>query len=216
MPIFLQTETHLAAIGADVVVLDVARNAYYCLPGASEAVALGPDGDLRFSSEDLARQFAAAGFLARPQAGPRPRGLLPESPTQDLRDRAGRSPPHGAGRDMGRAFAGMVRGYYGRPLRALVQSAAHRRGRTGPCNAAAVADRAAAFNHLLPWVPFQGECLFRSFMLLRFLRQGGQDATWVFGVRTWPFQAHCWLQAGDTVLDDLVDRVRPFTPILAV
>jgi hypothetical protein len=52
-------------------------------------------------------------------------------------------------------------------------------------------------------------------MLLRLLHAKGLDAHWVFGVRTWPFQAHCWLQCEDLVLDDQPDRVRAFTPIMA-
>ena len=41
-------------------------------------------------------------------------------------------------------------------------------------------------------------------------------AVWVFGVRTWPFSAHCWLQIGDAVLDDDPERVGIYPPILAV
>jgi hypothetical protein len=36
----------------------------------------------------------------------------------------------------------------------------------------------------------------------------------VFGVRTWPFHAHCWLQCDDVVLDDQADRVAAYAPIL--
>lgn len=39
---------------------------------------------------------------------------------------------------------------------------------------------------------------------------------WVFGVRTWPFAAHCWIQIGDLVVGDVLDRVRGYTPIRAV
>jgi hypothetical protein len=81
---------------------------------------------------------------------------------------------------------------------------------------AAVARDARAFDQLTPFVPFQGQCLFRSFLLLAFLRAGGGDADWVIGVRTYPFEAHCWLQAGDIVLDDAAERVCGFTPILVI
>jgi hypothetical protein len=69
---------------------------------------------------------------------------------------------------------------------------------------------------MLRFVPFQGECLFRAFMLLCFLRLGDCDARWVIGVKTYPFLAHCWLQVGRTVLDDAAERVCGFTPILTV
>ena len=31
-----------------------------------------------------------------------------------------------------------------------------------------------------------------------------------------PFSAHCWVQQGDVVLNDTIENVRPFTPIMAV
>jgi hypothetical protein len=35
----------------------------------------------------------------------------------------------------------------------------------------------------------------------------------VFGVRTHPFEAHCWLEKDRVILDDTVEHVRWFTPI---
>lgn len=59
-------------------------------------------------------------------------------------------------------------------------------------------------------------CLFDSLALLLFLRRAGVYPQWVFGVRTGPFAAHCWLQSGSIVLNDTVDNVRSYTPIMAV
>jgi hypothetical protein len=53
-------------------------------------------------------------------------------------------------------------------------------------------------------------------MLLRVLRRQGYAPRWVFAVRTWPFAAHCWLQAGDTALTDFADTLQPFTPIMTI
>jgi hypothetical protein len=74
----------------------------------------------------------------------------------------------------------------------------------------------AGFHRWAYWTPAPAKCLIRSFMLLRLLRRRGLDARWVFAVRTWPFEAHCWLQAGATVLDDARDRLVAYHPILAV
>jgi len=38
----------------------------------------------------------------------------------------------------------------------------------------------------------------------------------VFGVKLNPFSAHCWVQAGDIVLNDAIDHVTIHTPILVV
>lgn len=214
---YLSPQTYLAFVGPDLVVLDVAENAYFCIPQAAEALRQLADGQLDFQDADLAEQFAAAGLISRTPSRAKP--LLPSRPSADLQATARSSVSLGEQAGMVWAFVGMLRHYYGRSFVHLVTEA--RRASQGLDSAAlppplAVTWRASAFAHLLPWTPFQGECLYRSFMLLRFLRLAGHNARWVFGVRTWPFQAHCWLQAGDTVLDDSADRVAPFTPIFAV
>jgi len=60
------------------------------------------------------------------------------------------------------------------------------------------------------------DCLVRSLALVDCLHQTGSDGTVVFGVLAMPFGAHCWVQAGDLVLNDQVDRVSLFTPIVAL
>lgn len=59
-------------------------------------------------------------------------------------------------------------------------------------------------------------CLSRSLALAGTLRAGGHACELVIGVAINPFQAHAWVQAGDTLLNDRLERVRQFTPILAV
>lgn len=73
------------------------------------------------------------------------------------------------------------------------------------------------FYWLRPFV-FGGNqrCLFHSLTLLLFLRRFGIHPRWVFGVRKAPFGAHCWLQEGEAVLNDRVERVAMFTPIMVV
>jgi hypothetical protein len=59
-------------------------------------------------------------------------------------------------------------------------------------------------------------CLFDSLALLLYLRRLGVCPQWVFGVRTGPFAAHCWLQSGLIVLNDTVENVCSYSPIMAV
>lgn len=59
-------------------------------------------------------------------------------------------------------------------------------------------------------------CLTSSLAALDVGLSLGADAHLVFGVYPSPFSAHSWLQAGDTVLNDRVEYVRTFTPIMAV
>lgn len=58
-------------------------------------------------------------------------------------------------------------------------------------------------------------CLANSIALRRRLEHDGFGAALVFGVRLYPFQAHCWLQRGITVLNDHHEHVAQFTPVLA-
>jgi len=60
------------------------------------------------------------------------------------------------------------------------------------------------------------KCLFDSLALISFLAADGLFPHWVIGVKTAPFGAHSWVQAGATVLNDQHEYVRAFTPILVV
>lgn len=60
------------------------------------------------------------------------------------------------------------------------------------------------------------ECLRDSLIMLRFLAAEVLHPRWVVGVRTRPFGAHSWIQAGPLVLNDLHETVRGYTPILVV
>ena len=72
------------------------------------------------------------------------------------------------------------------------------------------------FDRLRPFFPANYLCLFDSLALVEFLARYDLFPTWVYGVEVEPFNAHCWVQQGDVLFNDLVDRVRLFTPIMAV
>ena len=59
-------------------------------------------------------------------------------------------------------------------------------------------------------------CLIRALALYRHARQRGHDARLVFGVQLHPFSAHSWVEQDDLILDDRVDHVRRFKPILVL
>ena len=109
---------------------------------------------------------------------------------------------------------GLIR-FRGRSIAALRKQVRRSNGPMSRPDDRRLLRRVSVFDTLLPWVQFPGACLFRSYMLLRFLQRGGCDANWVIGVRTWPFEAHCWLQLEDAALDDRSERLVRFQPILA-
>jgi transglutaminase superfamily protein len=59
-------------------------------------------------------------------------------------------------------------------------------------------------------------CLFDALSLSEFLAGYGVYPRWVFGVQSRPFAAHCWLQLDGVVLNDTVDHVKRYTPIMVV
>lgn len=69
-------------------------------------------------------------------------------------------------------------------------------------------DQAIGLTHiyhiLRPLYPRNYLCLFDCLALLGFLAHWNIFPYWVFGVSADPFEAHCWLQQGHTVLSDTV------------
>lgn len=59
-------------------------------------------------------------------------------------------------------------------------------------------------------------CLFEALALARFLGPFGLHPHWVFGVQARPFAAHCWLQHEGIVLNDTVEHVSRYSPIMVV
>jgi Transglutaminase-like superfamily len=59
-------------------------------------------------------------------------------------------------------------------------------------------------------------CLFDSLALVDFLSQYQHFPAWVIGVKTQPFGAHSWVQAGKLVLNDTAQHTRAFARILVV
>lgn len=62
----------------------------------------------------------------------------------------------------------------------------------------------------------EARCIARSTAMARSLVRHGSDFEFVIGVRSGPFGAHCWLGKGDLVLNDRLDKVRDFSPILVI
>jgi hypothetical protein len=75
----------------------------------------------------------------------------------------------------------------------------------------------AIFSWLRPYFfTSKDACLFEALALSRFLTSHGIYPHWVFGVQARPFSAHCWLQHDAVVLNDTVEHVSQYTPIMIV
>jgi len=107
-----------------------------------------------------------------------------------------------------------------RPIASVVSRARARKARSGAArdpNITIARSLVAAFVHLRPLLfTTKDACLADSLALILFLARYRLFPTWVFGVQTGPFAAHCWVQQGDVVFNDTPDHVRRYTPILTI
>ncbi|MGN6227487.1 MAG: lasso peptide biosynthesis B2 protein [Dyella sp.] len=69
------------------------------------------------------------------------------------------------------------------------------------------------FTQARRYVPIDPICLLDSLSMLRFLSRRALRAHIVFGVTAEPFAAHCWVQAGDIVLNETLSDAIAHTPI---
>lgn len=83
----------------------------------------------------------------------------------------------------------------------------------GPADVQTLVD---AYYAARPFFPAKPICRLDAIALCLLLRQHGVAAEYALGARLDPFAAHCWVQVGDAVIGEAHDRVRQFTPMLAV
>ncbi len=108
-----------------------------------------------------------------------------------------------------------------RPIQSIVEARRERKARCASPRQAADPARlrplVTAFTRLRPlFYTLRAACLLDSLTLLHFLGAEDIHPDWVFGVKTEPFDAHCWVQQGEVVLNDVPDRVRQYSAILVV
>jgi hypothetical protein len=83
-------------------------------------------------------------------------------------------------------------------------------------SAAFAAILVGAFKILRPLYPRPYLCLFDSIALLEFLARYHMFPRIVFGVVADPFEAHCWLQEGTILINDDLERVSKYKPIMSL
>ena len=216
MEFHLKDTAHAAWIGDDLVFLDVADDAYFCLPEARRRLELDAQRAKGSSNdESLLADLRAMGLIVPVVAARAERPVIPPLPTSALRPGAeGGWSPRELRNLLGALFDYFV--HYRWRAFAHILALAATNASASPLHADEALRLAERFAVVVVWLPISGQCLARSFVLLRFLQRCGGSATWVFGVQTWPFSAHCWLQLDGVALDDVPERLLHYEPILAV
>ena len=221
---------HACAVGGDYVLLDTALDRYLFLSGAQAVwfadIAAAPKVALTGPAGHFAERLCTRDILTRCQNLGQPIQLTPthnaHASTCDLdADRNIRpSLRHAATLLALWAAWGHGRRARGLPLAATL-SAAHQWKQAARAKAsgtdARAADLARCFHALTPYFfSIHDACFFRSLLLLRFLAHFGIDADWIFGVRTSPFVAHCWVSRNGIVLNEALDTCADYQTIMVI
>ena len=106
------------------------------------------------------------------------------------------------------------------PIERTVKSVAARKAANASVGTAPdisrITELYAIFQTLRPYYHRKYLCLFDCLALLQFLARYSLFPQWVYGVKLQPFGAHCWVQVGDTVVNDIMDNVKTYTPIMSI
>ncbi|RZF60856.1 lasso peptide biosynthesis B2 protein [Sphingomonas populi] len=196
---------HAIRASDGLVFLDIERDGYFCLyaPTRPDVGSAAVEARIQLVEQGLIADRATPGAVARPLTRLWREDCAPGTTPLSLRD-------------LGYFVRALVRAAWRFRRSSLAQMIAHARTCEAPTRHASHADVAARFERLCLWLPFRIECLFRSFLLLHFLRCYGLAADWIFGVSLFPFHAHCWLADGDLLLAERVGKVEGFTTIFQV
>ncbi|HEY6642876.1 lasso peptide biosynthesis B2 protein [Povalibacter sp.] len=221
----LPAHVYLCAFAVGSVVLDLKRNRYFGLDvdASDQLSALIDCANSPVSNpDDLAARWIARGLLERTQRTSQPfaPGLhVALSSLEDLQP----VHPHLRPRDI--AHFTWECAYARHSLRnsSLWQIAcdlharrAHKKIATD-APLSALASAVERFRRLRPLAfAAHDQCLFHALALTRFLTAFGLPATWVIGVRLYPWGAHSWVQHGSLVFDATPESVHDFRPIIAV
>lgn len=224
MSLSLAHGVYATEVDHDVVFLDCRQNRYLCLPAAKAAPFVASIKNGRAVSlerfEPLLSELVDEGLLViEPKAARRTLSALQGNSVRDCP-----TLPHAIVPTRLRDVLGLI-GAAAITLIRLKLSSPDRWFRVQERRSTGVqisghVDRAIKaalrFERLRPLVPGSSRCLPKSMLLLEFLHLHGIRATWVFGVRTYPFAAHCWVECGGFILNDTAEHAAWYTPIAVI
>jgi hypothetical protein len=218
----MHVPSHLAfcEVQGGVMFLDVRRDRYFALPPVLEREfkALAARAFFADSADPtLVDRLSRIGVIATQDAVPMSRavGQPAAASLKDMSPPALRSHLWDRLMVVGRLVATRS-ALRTTPLHAILEEVGVRRGARPVAALPQLIASTTQFEDARRWAPLKPVCLLDSLALLAFLSQRGLYANLVFGVIRQPFAAHCWVQAHEVVLNDRLDRVAEFTPILVV
>jgi hypothetical protein len=221
MRLGLNPNIHSCIVNGRVIFLDALNGRYFCLSDRLEQAFLDVAGGNISGCNTEIEEMIGRGVLVTD--APAPKALLPLStevpPSRDLSSRITRSSLADVGAAAAaQAYAMIIlrTNHFHEILRRLESkrnAVREQQGRNGVPTAERLALAIQTTNLLFGSTD---RCLNRSLALLQLCYRHGSTPTFVIGVRTSPFVAHCWVQDHDLVLNDRSEHARLFTPIFAL
>jgi hypothetical protein len=234
---FLSPHVHVCVAGRQVVLLDLERDKYLSLEyshpvgrwvsGWPVPIDPAPAQPAVVPGERengvLAKMISQGLLVADPTKGKEAAPVVSQQPRAALVEYDLDVCPHTNLAQLWNLFGAYAAAKWSlrhRPIRAVVEAAGLRGSRARSPQAVDIATArplVTAFLYLRPWFyTARNACLLDSLTLVNFLARYGVHPQWIFGVKTDPFYAHCWVQQSDYVFNDTADYVRGFSPILVV
>jgi hypothetical protein len=205
--------------GNRTVFLDVLNDRYLTLTAEAEQAFRRLISSDPLGAADCAQlQDLVASGLLQDSPGPAPSAARARAAARSLFQEQ----MHARARDTASALAWLARTRIGmalRPLRSTLRALREAKlcADLEPAPPAEELSRvAAAFSRCSMWASPLDRCLPRSVAAARLMIERSLDADFVIGVRLQPFSAHCWVQHQDVLINETLDRVRNYTPILVV
>lgn len=208
---------HACLADGRLVILNLAADRYLMLPPDLEATLRALIEGTPETPQDriLRRRLCTKSMILVPAPGACPALCAAAPPSRSLLDDGW---PHGSPARVALAALAVV----GARLALRIAGLERTLGRVAAVPAACSEDRrgavkaASAFLDLRLAIRSLDRCLPLSIALAAKARRRDPGVRLVLGVKCHPFGAHAWVQLGPTVLNDRLDAVRAFTPILSL
>lgn len=196
--------------------LDTRRGRYFGLPPDLEAAfsTLVASSFDRLDDEAAVRRLKALGVLEE-VLEPQDR-CWPPAARISLRDGAAVAEVAGSCSDIAAVAAAVLRARARLRRAPLAKIIAGLPKAARPHDRGELQDLVRRYQQARRWTPIRPVCLLDSMAMLDFLAARGHRPALVFGVTRQPFKAHCWLQDDAVVLNDPLDHVVGYSPVLAV
>lgn len=218
MPYHVRSDLHWCAAGRHIIFLDLSAGRYFSIPTEWNAtMQLATAGEPIDPDHQVLKKLLSTGILVESSAAMIPDNVVLPTAKDEL------DLSHASGwsfvshleslwyqRHVSRALSRQGLGPLIERLRAIPQPHPKRRAKS-PADYDHIV---RAFSTTTLIYTHADRCLVRSIGLLLMIRKSDPEAKLVIGVASSPFSAHAWLQRGPIVLNDCLDRVRAFTPIL--